>query len=84
MTRQTFIFFILINGRLENEADLRIVIACFNKRIGVFCSIRILMEDILKLSNDLNIYGCHRVYTKVNKILDCIVKKYISIIDSRI
>ena len=42
------------------------------------------MEDILKLSEDLNIYSHHHVYKEVNRIVNCIAKKDISIIHSRI
>ena len=42
------------------------------------------MEDIWKLSEGLNIYSCHHVYREANRIADCITKKDISIIDSRI
>ena len=42
------------------------------------------MEDILKLSEDLNFYSCHHVYREANRIVDWIAKKDISIIDSRI
>ena len=42
------------------------------------------MEDILKLSEDLNIYSRHHVYKEVNRTVNCIAKKDISIIDSRI
>ena len=42
------------------------------------------MEDILKLFEDLNIYSCHHVNREDNRTVDCIVKKDISIIDSRI
>ena len=44
----------------------------------------ILMEDIWKLFDDLNIYSCHNVYREANKIADCNPKKGISIINSRI
>ena len=43
---------------LEIEGDSKIVIDCYNRRISVPCSIKILMEDIWKLSRDLNIYSC--------------------------
>ena len=70
---------------LEIEGDLNIVIDCSNKMISVPCSIRILMEDIWKLSNDLNIYSCHYVYREANRTTDCIAKKGITgIIDSKI
>ena len=69
---------------MEIEHHSKIVINRFNKRISVSCSIRILMEDILKLSEDLNIYSHHHVYKEVNRIVNCIAKKDISIIHSRI
>ena len=40
---------------LEIEGDSKIVIDCYNKRISVPCSIKVLMEDIWKLSRHLNI-----------------------------
>ena len=42
------------------------------------------MEDIWKLSEGLNIYSCHCIYKEANRTADCITKKDISIIDSRI
>ena len=48
---------------LENiEGNSKIVIDCFNKRINVPCSIRVLIEDIWELSRDLNIHSCHHVF----------------------
>ena len=44
----------------------------------------ILMKDIWKLSEDLNIYSCHPVYREANRTVDCIAKKGNGIIDSRI
>ena len=51
------------NGFLSSEikGDSKIVIDCCNKRISVPCSIKILMEDIWKLSWDLNMYSCNHV-----------------------
>ena len=70
---------------LEIEGDSNIVIDYFDKMISVPCSVRILMEDIWKLSDDLNIYSCHYVYREANRTIDCIAKKVIiGIIDSRI
>ena len=66
---------------LEIEGDSKIVIDCFNKRISVPCSIRILIEDILKLFEGLNIYNHHHVYKEANKTAYCITKKGISIKD---
>ena len=42
------------------------------------------MEDIWKLYGDLNIYSCHHVYRETDRSADCLVKKGIDIIDSRI
>ena len=41
------------------------------------------MEDIWKLSRDLNIHSCYYVYREANRIADCLVKKGIGILDSR-
>ena len=59
------------------------MIDCYNKRISVPCCIKILMEDIWKLSRDLDIYSCHHVYREANRTIDCLAKKGIGIIDSR-
>ena len=67
---------------LEIEGDSKIVIDSYNKRISVPCSIKIL-EDIWKLSRDLNIYSCHHVYREANRTADCLIKKGIGIIDSK-
>ena len=68
---------------LKIEGDSKIVIDCYDKRTSVPCSIKILIEDIWKLSRDLNIYSCHHVYREANRTVDCRVKKGISIIDSK-
>ena len=41
------------------------------------------MEDICKLSRNLNIYSCHHVYREANRTADCLFKKGIGIIDLR-
>ena len=46
---------------LEIEGDSKIIIDCFNKRISVSYSSRILMKNIWKLSEGLNIYNSHHV-----------------------
>ena len=38
------------------------------------------MEDIWKLSRDLNIYSCHHVYREANKTTDHLAKKGIRIL----
>ena len=70
--------------KLEIEGDSKIVIDYYNKRINIPHPIRLLMEDIWKLSHDLNIYGCDHVYREANRIADCLAKKGFGIIKSRI
>ena len=41
------------------------------------------MEDIWKLSRDLNIHSCYHVYKEANRTTDCLAKKGIGILDSR-
>ena len=60
---------------LEIEGDFKIVIDCYNNRINVPCSIKILMEEIWKLSQDLNIYNCQLVHKEGNKTTDYLAKK---------
>ena len=69
---------------LEIEGDSKIVVGCSNKMISASCSIRILMEDIWKLSKELNIYTCPYIYREANRTTYCISKKGIGIIDLRI
>ena len=52
--------------------------------INVPCSIRVLLEDIWKLSWNLNIYNHHHVFREANRNVDCLVKQGIGIIDLRI
>ena len=44
----------------------------------------LLMEDILKLSYDMNIYECRNVYRETNRTTNCLAKKCIGITDSKI
>ena len=44
----------------------------------------LLMEDIWKLSQELNIYDCRHVYREANRTVDCLPKKGISILDSSV
>ena len=46
---------------LQIEGDSKIVIDCYNKKSNIPSSIMLLMEDILKLSQDLYIYDCHHI-----------------------
>ena len=56
----------------------------YNKNINIPNSILLLMEDIWKLFQDLNIYVCRHVYREANKIVDCVAKKGFSILDSTV
>ena len=42
------------------------------------------MEDIWKLSRDLNIYRCCHIYREANRTTDCLAKKGICNTDSNI
>lgn len=69
---------------LEIEDDSKIEIDYYNKKINIPSSILLLMEDIGKLSHDLNIYVCRHVYREVNRTTDYLAKKGLSIIDSSV
>ena len=47
------------------------------KKSNIPSSIMLLIEDIWKLSQDLNIYNCHYIYKEANRIIDCLVMKSI-------
>ena len=47
------------------------------KKSNIPSSIMLLIEDIWKLSQDLNIYNCHYIYKETNRIIDCLVMKSI-------
>ena len=64
------------------------MIDCYNKKINILNYILLLMEDILNLSHNLNIYVCchesnktvdvlkkNHVYKEDNIIIDCLAKK---------
>ena len=65
---------------LEMEGDSKVVIDCYNKKINIPSSIVLLMEDIWKVSQDLNIYICRQA----NRIADCLAKRGLSIVDSNV
>ena len=44
--------------------------------------IMLLMEDIWKLSQDLNIYNCRHIYKEANRIADCLANKGICNLES--
>ena len=60
------------------------LIMCYNKKINIPISIMLLMEDIWKLAQDLNIYICQHVYQEANITVDCLANKGISILESSV
>ena len=66
---------------LEIESNSKIVINHYNKKINIFGSILFLMNDIWNLSHDLNIYVCHHIYRKRNRITDYLIKKRLNGLD---
>ena len=55
---------------LEIEGDFKVIIDCYNKNCSLPNSIILLMEDIWKLSRDLNIDNCCHIYRKANRAMD--------------
>ena len=49
----------------------------YNIKINFPSSIMLLMEDIWKLTQDLNIYNYHHIYREANRTTNCLAKKYI-------
>ena len=68
-------------SNLDIEGDSKIDIDRYNEMINIFGSIMLSMEDIWKLSQGLHTYECQHAYKKVNRIINCLAKKGISIID---
>ena len=69
---------------LNIEGDSKIVIDCYNKNINIPSSILLLMKDIWKSSQDLNIYVCQHVYRETNRTTNCLARKGLIILDSNI
>ena len=61
-----------------------LVVDCYNKKINIPSSILSLTGDIWKLSQDLNVYICGHVYKETNRTVDCLAKKGLSILDSKV
>ena len=55
---------------LEIEDDSKVIIDYYNKNCSLPSSIILVMEDIQKLSHDLNIYNYCHIYKKANKATD--------------
>ena len=60
------------------------MIYCYNNKINIPSSILLLIDDIGKLSHDLNIYVCQHVYREMNRIIDCLAKKKLNNLDSSV
>ena len=59
----------------KTESKSKILIDCYNKKSNIPSTIMLLMEDIWKLTHDLNIHNCHHIYRKTNRIAYCLAKK---------
>ena len=66
----------------KTESKSKILIDCYNKKSNIPSTIMLLMEDIWKLTHDLNIHNCHHIYRKTNRIAYCLAKKKICSIES--
>ena len=66
------------------EGDYKVIIDYYNKKNNLPCSIILLMEDIWKLSQSLNIHEYNHNYREINKIVDCLTKKDIDCINSTV
>lgn len=54
------------NNYILNLGDSKMVIDYYNKKSNVCHSIMLLMKDIWKLTQDLNIYYCFHIYREAN------------------
>ena len=56
------------------------IVDCYNKRINISSTIILVIEDILKLSQGLNIYECRcHIYREANRTVDYLTKKELAI-----
>ena len=69
----------IYNGftKLEIEGDSKVIINCYNRRSSSPSSIILLMGDIWRLSQNLNIYKCNHIYREANRTTDYLTKKCI-------
>ena len=59
----------------KKEGDFKVVIDCYNKKCSLPRSIIILMEDIWRLTQYLNIYNCCHNYREGNLTTNYLTKK---------
>ena len=72
-------------SNLEIEGDSKVIIDCYNKKkSSLSSSIILLIEDIWRLSRNLNTYNCFHIYRETNRIVYCLAKKGISNTNSNI
>ena len=61
---------------LKTEGDLiKVVTNSYNKKSNISNSIILLIEDVWKIMQDLNVFICGYIYKEVNKTMDYLVKK---------
>ena len=67
----------IYNGftNLEIERDSKVIMDCYNRRSNSPNSIILLMEDIWRLFQDINIYNCGHIYREINRTSYCLAKK---------
>ena len=69
---------------LDIEGNSKIVVDSHSRKIIIHVFIMLLMEDIWKLAQDLNIYICRHVYRKANGTTYCLAKKGIGILETSV
>ena len=62
---------------LEIEGDSKVIIDYYNRISSLPGPIILLMEDIWRLSQNLNTYNCCHIYKESNRTTDCLTKKCI-------
>ena len=60
---------------LEIEEDSKMVIDNYNKKSNIPSFIMLLMENIWKITQDVNVFICHHIYKEANRITNCFIKK---------
>ena len=57
---------------LKIEGISKVIIDCYNIRNSSPNSIILLIKDIWRHSQDINIYNCGHIYKEVNRIIYCL------------
>ena len=84
--RASYVRVLILLGFQSNfiEGYSRVIIDCYNKKSNLPSSIILLMEDIWRLSLNLNINKCSHICREANRTIDCLAKKVICNVDSNI